>query len=570
MRNWRVKEKAETRSVGDISLPPIILNLLFQRGINTEEKINYFISPDYDRDICDPFLFSQIEVVIERIRKARDDDELVVIFGDYDADGVTSTAILKETLDNLGIKSHVHIPDKKKEGYSINLEAVEEFKKIGAKLIITVDCGITNKKEIKKASEYGMDTIVIDHHHIPAEIPDAYAIINPKMENSGYPEIDLAGVGVTFKIVQAIYEKFLPDKKEQLKWMLDLVAIGTVADCVSLLGENRTFVKYGLVVLSKTRKIGLQEIFNVAKLKIDENNIPDTYNISFQIAPRINAAGRMGHANTAYNLIIERNQDQARKLALELESNNQNRQKMTEATVKNVKILAEKNFKDKKFIFAVGEDFPIGIVGLVAGKIADMFNKPVAVIQKKEKVSEGSFRSIPQLNIIKAIEECSDLLIKFGGHDQAAGIKIENKNLDKFHKKLDSIINSKLKDKDLTPEIIIDAEIKIEDINFNLIENLEKLEPFGKGNEKPVFLIKGLVVENINIVGKNAKHLKLFLRSPDSSPKVFEAIGFNMANENKNIKKGDKIDAVFNLEKDEWNNSQKIQMKLIDIRKATS
>ncbi len=547
-------------------MPPIILNLLFQRGIDTEEKINYFMSPDYDRDVYDPFLFSQTKIVIERIRKARDDKELVVIFGDYDADGVTSTAILKETLDNLGIKSHVHIPDKKKDGYSMNPKAVEEFKEIGAKLIITVDCGITNKKEIKKASRYGIDTIVIDHHHVPADIPDAHAIINPKMENSGYPEVGLAGVGVTFKVVQAIYEKFMPDKKEQLKWMLDLVAIGTVADCAPLLGENRIFVKYGLVVLSKTRKIGLQEIFNVARLKIDENNVPDTHNISFQIAPRINAAGRMGHANTAYNLIMEKNQDQARKLASELESNNQNRQKITEATVKIVKIMAEKDFKDKKFIFAVGEDFPIGIVGLVAGKIADAFNKPAAVIQKKEKVSEGSFRSIPQLNIIETIEECSDLLVKFGGHNQAAGIKIENKNLDKFYKKLDSAISSKLKDKDLTPEIEINAEIKIEDVNFNLIENLEKLEPFGEGNKKPVFLIKGLVVENINIVGSNAKHLKLFLRSQDSSPKVFEAIGFNMAREHEKIKKGDKIDAVFNLEKDEWNNSKKIQMKLIDIR----
>ena len=339
MIRWRVKEKAETKNTGDISLPPVILNLLFQRGINTEEKINHFISPDYDRDVRSPFLFSQMGTVIERIGKARDNKELVVIFGDYDADGITSTAILKEALDNLGIKSHIHIPDKKKEGYSMNSKANEEFKEIGAKLIITVDCGITNKKEIKEASECGIDTIIIDHHHIPAEIPDAYAIINPKMENSGYPEIDLAGVGVTFKVVQAIYEKFLPDKKDHLKWMLDIVAIGTVADCVPLLGENRIFVKYGLIVLSKTRKIGLQEIFNTARLKIDENNVPDTYNISFQIAPRINAAGRVDHANTAYNLIMEKSQDQAKKLASELESNNQNRQKMTTVTVKDVKIL---------------------------------------------------------------------------------------------------------------------------------------------------------------------------------------------------------------------------------------
>ncbi len=568
MIRWRVKEKAETKNTGDISLPPVILNLLFQRGINTEEKINHFISPDYDRDVRSPFLFSQMGTVIERIGKARDNKELVVIFGDYDADGITSTAILKEALDNLGIKSHIHIPDKKKEGYSMNSKANEEFKEIGAKLIITVDCGITNKKEIKEASECGIDTIIIDHHHIPAEIPDAYAIINPKMENSGYPEIDLAGVGVTFKVVQAIYEKFLPDKKDHLKWMLDIVAIGTVADCVPLLGENRIFVKYGLIVLSKTRKIGLQEIFNTARLKIDENNVPDTYNISFQIAPRINAAGRVDHANTAYDLIMEKSQDQAKKLASELESNNQNRQKMTTATVKDVKILAEKDFKDEKFIFAVGEDFPIGIVGLVAGKIADAFNKPTAVIRKEEKESQGSFRSIPQLNIIEAIEKCSEYLIKFGGHPQAAGIKIANENLEKFHKKLSSVIESELEGVDLTPEIEIDVEIKAKDIGIDLVEALDKIEPFGVGNKKPVFLSKDLSVEDLNIVGSNSKHLKLFLRPGEKSPKKFEAIGFNMANEHKDIKEGDKIDAVFNLEHDEWNGSKKIQMKLIDIKKV--
>ena len=568
MIRWRVKEKAETKNTGDISLPPVILNLLFQRGINTEEKINHFISPDYDRDVRSPFLFSQMGTVIERIGKARDNKELVVIFGDYDADGITSTAILKEALDNLGIKSHIHIPDKKKEGYSMNSKANEEFKEIGAKLIITVDCGITNKKEIKEASECGIDTIIIDHHHIPAEIPDAYAIINPKMENSGYPEIDLAGVGVTFKVVQAIYEKFLPDKKDHLKWMLDIVAIGTVADCVPLLGENRIFVKYGLIVLSKTRKIGLQEIFNTARLKIDENNVPDTYNISFQIAPRINAAGRVDHANTAYNLIMEKSQDQAKKLASELESNNQNRQKMTTVTVKDVKILAEKDFNDEKFIFAVGEDFPIGIVGLVAGKIADAFNKPTAVIRKEKNESQGSFRSIPQLNIIEAIEKCSEYLIKFGGHPQAAGIKIANENLEKFHKKLSSVIESELEGVDLTPEIEIDAEIKAKDIGIDLVEALDKIEPFGVGNKKPVFLSKDLSVEDLNIVGSNSKHLKLFLRPGEKSPKKFEAIGFNMANEHKDIKEGDKIDAVFNLEHDEWNGSKKIQMKLIDIKKV--
>lgn len=568
MKNWKIKDSVEVKNVRDDSLSPIILSLLFQRGIDTKEKIDNFLFPNYERDVLDPFLFSQMEQAVKRIGQARDKNEKVAIFGDYDADGVTSTAILKETMDKLGIVSITYIPDKKIDGYGMNLTAIEEFKKSNVKLIITVDCGITNVEEIEKASQYGMDTIITDHHNIPSETPVAIAIINHKLENSGYPSNALAGVGVAFKLVQALYQRFLTDQMDQVKWLLDLVAIGTVADCVPLIGENRALVKYGLVVLSKTRRTGLREIFSVARLKIDEDNFPDSHNISFQIAPRINAAGRVDHANTAYNLIMENNPVKARVLALELESNNQQRQKITEEVVKEIKSLAEEKFKDKKFIFAIEEHFPVGVVGLVAGKIADAFNKPTGVLRRGGKTSEGSFRSIPQLSIIKAIDECKDLLIKFGGHDQAAGLKIDNKNIDKFYDKLNSVIERELVGKDLSPQIEIDKEINAEDIDFSLVESLDKLNPFGEGNKKPVFLARNLIVDEINVVGKNAKHLKIFLRFQGNSPKIFEAIGFNMVSGNGHIQKGDMIDAVFNLEKDEWNGSKKIQLKLIDLKKS--
>lgn len=566
MAKWKIKEGLDYKNPERLSVHPLVLKILSQRGIGTDEGINNFLNPDYERDIHDPFLFLEMEKAVKRIKQAREKKEKVAIFGDYDADGVTSTAIIKETLDEIGISSFIYIPDKKIEGYGMNSGAVKEFIKKEVKLIITVDCGISNAKEIEEAESGGIDVIIIDHHYIPRKLPKAHAIINPQMENSGYPTKILAGVGVTFKVVQAIYEKFLPEKKEQLKWLLDLVAVGTVADCVPLLGENRALVKYGLIVLSKTRRIGLREIFSVARLLIDENNMPDTYNISFQIAPRINSAGRMDHANAAYNLIMEKSQIKARDLALELESNNQQRQKVTEKVVQEVKILAENSFKDKKLIFAIGEHFPIGVVGLVAGKVSEIFMKPAAVLQKGEKESQGSFRSIPRVNIIEAIEKCADLLIKFGGHSQAAGIKIANENLEKFYEKLNSIIEKELEGKDISPEIEIDAEINLDEIDFQLIEGLQKMEPFGEGNRPPVFLSRNLTVNEATLVGNGEKHLKLFMRAENKSPKIYEAIGFNFSSRFGSIRAGDKIDAVFNLKEDEWNGSKKIQLKLVDLK----
>ncbi len=564
--NWKIKEdiKIEKNDLPD--LHPVILQILSKRGLDDSQKINEFIFPDYEKGILDPFLFSDMEKVMERIRIAKENKEAVAIFGDYDADGVTSSVIIKETLEKIGISPIVYIPDKKLEGYGMNLKAIQEFKEKNIKLILTVDCGITNLEETEKANENGIDVIITDHHHVPEKIPKAYAIINPHLENSGYPFLELAGVGVAFKVVEALYRKFLPDKIEQLKWILDLVAIGTVADCVPLIKENRTIVKFGLIVLSKTRRLGMLELFKVARLEIDENNLPDSRKISFQIAPRINAAGRMDHANTAFNLIKEENQVQARSLSLELEGNNQARQKATAQLVDEIRVLAENMFKDKKFIFAVGEHFPIGIVGLAAGRISDEFNKPTAVLNKGEKESQGSFRSIPQVNIIESIEKCKKYLVKYGGHSQAAGVTVKNENLNNFFEELEKVIEDELESKDISPVLEIDAEIFPKDLDFELAESIKKFEPFGEGNEEPVFLMKNLMVDNIKKVGNKEKHLKLFLKANDGTPKVFEAIGFNLTNGFSHLKLNDKIDTVFNISIDSWNGNKKIQLKLIDLK----
>jgi single-stranded-DNA-specific exonuclease len=567
MPSWKVKDKISIKNKEIFpDIHPLILEILFQRGIDDEEKIKSFLTPEYERDILDPFLFSGMAEVLERIDSARIKKEPVLIYGDYDADGITSTAILKEALVNLGMKPSIYIPDKKSEGYGLNLKAVEMFNTQGVKLIIMVDCGISNSEEVEKAREMGINVIIIDHHHIPKNPPKAL-IINPQMKNSGYPFKNLAGVGVVFKVVQALYKKFMPDKVECLKWFLDLVAIGTVADCVPLLGENRAIVKYGLIVLGKTRRTGLQELFSVGRMLIDENNLPDTRQISFQIAPRLNAAGRMDHANIAYDLIMEKDRIIARDLALELEGKNQERQKATNQAFEEIKILARNSFKDKKFIFAVGEHFPIGIAGLVAGKVSEEFNKPSAVLQKGKKISKGSFRSIPSVNIIEALEKCSELIIRYGGHSQAAGVTVDNKNLEKFYEKMDSLINKELEGKDVSPVIEIDAEIIPEDIDFDFTETLQKFEPFGMNNPQPVFLMKNLIIEEVKTVGNGDKHLKLFLRGESGAPKILEAIGFNFPN-HFNLVRGNKVDIAFNLEQDNWNGNQKIQLKMLDLKLA--
>jgi len=337
---------------------------------------------------------------------------------------------------------------------------------------------------------------------------------------------------------------------------------------VPLVGENRVLTKYGLVVLSKTRRVGLLEMFKVGRITIDENNIPDTQKIGFQIAPRINAAGRMDHASISYELMIEKNAAVARGMALEIEDKNKSRQKITAEIVREVRALAENSFKDRKLIFASNEHWQVGILGLIAGRIADEFNKPTAVFQKQGAEFVGSFRSIDQVNIIEALEKCSDLLIRYGGHSQAAGAQVKQENMEKFYDKLSGLIEDELAGKDITPCIEIDLEILAADINWDLMDAIHKLQPFGEGNEEPVFLMKNSIVEDVKIVGNGSKHMKLSLRA-QNSPKVFESIGFGLGENILELKSGDAVNIVFNLQEDEWNGNKKMQLNLVDIKRPS-
>ena len=569
-KKWTVLEKiAETvdSELGE-RFHPIVLQILTNRGLLEKEQIEKFFLFDYDQDVLDPFLFADMEKAVTRITQAKEKKEKIAIFGDYDADGVTATAVVFEALTKLGYAQIVYyIPDRQTEGYGMNEAAIRYLASEGVNLIITVDCGITNIKEVELVKSLGMDVIITDHHHTPSVLPQALAIINPQVEHCGYPEKRLAGVGVAFKLMHGVYLRQAPDKIEQLKWLLDLVVIGTVADCVPLVGENRTLTKYGLVVLSKTRRTGLLEMFKVGRITIDENNIPDTQKIAFQIAPRINAAGRMDHASSSLKLMIETDVVQARDLALEVESKNKARQKVTTEVTREVRALAENSFKDRKLIFASNEHWQVGILGLIAGRIADEFNKPTAVFQKQTTEFVGSFRSIDQFNVVQALEKCSDLLIRFGGHSQAAGAQVKAENMEAFYERLAGIIEEDLAGKDLAPAIEIDYEISAEDVDWKLLENISKLQPFGEGNAEPVFLLRNLVVENLKILGNGSKHLKLSLREKQGT-QVFSAIGFGLGENPLNIAEGDAVDVVFNLKEDEWNGHGAVQLFLVDIKRS--
>jgi len=564
---WQVKER-----LGGVSAElkerfhPVVLQLLANRGVEGDEILEKFFNFDYDTDVHDPFLFADMEKAVARILEAKKNSEKIAIFGDYDADGVTATSLMYEALTNVGFEKIIaYIPDRQTEGYGMNEPAIEFLAKEGVTLIITVDCGITNIAEVEKARELGIEVIITDHHYVPKILPQAVAIINPHLEGCGYPFENLAGVGVAFKLAQGVQKKVDDSKMDQLKWLLDLVVIGTVADCVPLVGENRVLTKYGLVVLSKTRRVGLLEMFKVGRIAIDENAVPDTQKIGFQIAPRINAAGRMDHASISYELMIERDVVKARLMALEVEEKNKDRQKVTKEIVREVRALAENSLKDKKLIFASSEHWQVGILGLIAGRVADEFNKPTAVFQKQDNQFVGSFRSIDQMNIIKALEKCSELLIRYGGHSQAAGVQVKQENMEKFYEKLSGLIEEELVGLDITPTIGIDLEISPADVNWDLVDAIKALQPFGEGNEEPIFLMKDLLIDDLKTVGNGSKHLKLSLRA-QASPKTFEAIGFSFGDKFPDLKVGDAVDVVFNLQEDEWNGNKKMQLALVDLR----
>ena len=567
-KKWNVAEGIDKKLKNNFpEINPIILQLLANRNITTQKAIDEFLNPDYGQDLIDPFLFKDMAKAVKKILKAIESKKKIVVYGDYDADGVTSSAILISLLEELGAKTDIYIPFRETEGYGLNLEAAKQIAKNGAELVITVDCGISNDKEIKLLKSKGIDTIVTDHHYEPLNLPRAYAIINHNLSKETYPFKFLAGCGVAYKLVQAIISEHKKYRVNQLpagweKWLLDLAAIGTVADMMPLIGENRVLVKYGLIVLRQTRRKGLQKLTDIMGGNL--KNI-DEQSIGWQISPRINAAGRMNHASSAYQLLITSQEAEAVKLAEELNKTNIERQQLTEKIQTEAKkLLGEVD--DKKILIVVGKDWSTGLVGLVAGRLADKFNRPTLVISRFNDEIVGSGRSIKQFNIIQALEKnCHQFLSRYGGHSQACGFTVKDENnLEKFVKKMTEIADQQLKNSDFLPIIEIDAQIDLEQINWELFGELEKFIPFGEGNPKPKFIAKNLTVTDLQTVGQDGKHLRLMVRH--NTMAVKKTIGFCFGDWCTKIKKGDKVDIVFEIDVNEWNGNRELQLKIIDLK----
>jgi len=541
--------------------PGLVVRLLALRGLSDAAAIQDFLNPSYS-GLLDPHLFKDMAKACDRIWQAIEKKEKIVIYADYDADAITASSVMTLGLRRLGAITDTYIPDRFSEGYGMNIEAMRKIRQEGAGLMITVDCGTNSIAEADLCRELGLDLIITDHHEMTGDLPKAFALINPKNPEDAYPFKYLTGVGVAYKVMQAMFDtdrrRALPDLPDGWeKWLLDLVAVGTVADLQSLTLENRIMVRYGLQVLGKTKWPGLKAMLEAADIKDKKYS---THTLGFVIAPRINAAGRIKHADAAFKLLIADDKQVAAGLAKDLGALNTHRQLLTEQILSEAreKMLAQ---PDRKVMLAAGEGWPKGVVGLVAGRLAEEFGKPVLIMDKGEEFATGSARSHPKFDIVKALVHAKDLLVKFGGHTQAAGFTLKSENIEAFHQRLLEFADT-LGEDGAAPVLEADAEITSADFSWDTYEYLEKFEPFGIGNPRPKFIGRGMEVLEARTVGVTAAHLKLKVLWDG---KVADAIAFRMGFLALQLQPNQRIDAIFELESNEWNGRKDLQMKIIDI-----
>jgi single-stranded-DNA-specific exonuclease len=539
----------------------LIKQILINRKI-PKENWKTFLAPNYEKDFHNPFLLPDMDKAVERFIAALKEKEKIAIFGDFDADGIPGAVLFYNFCQFFKLPCEVFIPDRE-EGYGLNKNAVEEIYRQGIKLLVTIDCGITNLTEICLAQRMGIDVIILDHHEEGKRLPQALAIIDAKRSDSKYPFRELCATGIVFKFIQAITKKLKKPGQNQLKWWLDLVGLATIADIVPLVDENRILAKYGLIVLQKTKNLGLKTLYKIANI-VAENINP--YTVSFQIAPRINAPGRMDHANLSFYLLTNQNKEEAENLALKINRLNENRQTRLGKILKEAQAKVEKGkLHQKKVIMVEGENWPSGMIGLVAGKLCEQFARPALVLSKGKDFSKGSARSIDGFHIVEALEGAKEYLQKFGGHARAAGFALENRHLDNLYNRLLEVAESKLKDEDLVPRISVDAKIGAENLNLDFYEDIKKLEPFGMGNPRPVFLLEKAKILDIKTMGQKNQHLRLWLEKDN---KNIGAVGFDMSGFAQNLSYNKLIDLVFTLDEDNWNGRRRLDLKLLDLKNS--
>ncbi len=561
-KRWHLAPKAPINYVNALNdIGPVMAQVLYNRGITDVDNARLFLSDNLP--IHDPFKMKGMNKAVARIRTAIRREEHIVVYGDFDADGVTSTTLLVQTLQALGAKVSAYIPHRVDEGYGLNAPALYSLAEDGVSLIITVDCGIRSVEEVIEGQKAGLDIIVTDHHSIGDVIPPAYAVLNPKQTDCDYPEDMLAGVGVSFKLASALLrvasaqDKIAPSITEED--LLDLVAIGTVADLAPMdRFENRKLVKLGLEQLSKARRPGIYTLLDEAGVQPSDIR---AMSIGFVIGPRINAAGRLEHADLAYQLLSTDDWGQATQLARELQELNRKRQDLTRDAFEIAEEMARQEGEDPALIFAASPQFLPGIVGLVAGRLVEQFYRPAIVVEMGEEESHGSCRSTPEFNITDALDECADILLRHGGHAQAAGFSVRNENIPMLKERMTKIAEIKLAHQELLPTITVDAEVRLDELTMDLASQLELLEPTGEDNRPPVFMTPRLRVLDARQVGREGAHLKLRLAN---HMKDMDAIGFNLGHWLNDLT--NYVDVAYHLDINEWRGRTTLQMRLVDLK----
>ena len=558
-KKWQIYE-TEEQEIDRISKKYNINKLLSAIIINRkidEEKIEEFLEPKR-QNFHDPFLMPDMEIAVNRIIKGIENKEKIIIYGDYDVDGITSITVLKSFLEDRGIQVGQYIPNRLDEGYGLNKVAIEKIVNEKYDLMITVDCGISGIEEIKYANSLGLEVIVTDHHEVGENLPEAIAVVDAKRKDNQYPCRDLAGVGVAFKLIQAIGIKLGLEEKEYLKY-LDIVCIGTISDIVPLVGENRVITKLGLRLVEQTKNMGLKSLLMSSGYK----NIDSTC-ISFGIAPRINACGRMGHADEALKLFLSNDIYEVNELTKKLNEYNTIRQQKEKAIYEDaVRQIEENKLYENSSIIVSGENWHHGVIGIVSSKITDLYFKPSILLCNENELAKGSGRSIPGFDLHEALMKCQDEIERFGGHAMAIGITIKKDNFHEFSKEFEKITREAKID-EIVPIINIDAKINLSDINKEIVESLKLLEPFGEGNKTPIFAFKNLKIDSIRALSEG-KHIKMTLKDENT---IINAIGFNLGHLTDEFKIGDKIDVVGTLEINSFNGVDSLQIGIKDVMKS--
>jgi len=570
VKRWTIiPEQPHLRSLlqKELQISPILAQLLVNRRVTNPESARRFLSSALS-DLRHPFLMKDMKRATRRIIEAVYQKKTIGIFGDYDVDGITGTAMLKLFLDALGAQVIYHIPHRLNEGYGLNIPALEKMQALGASLVITVDCGISNADEIFFARDQGIDVIVTDHHQVPEKIPEAYAVLNPKQKDCSFPFKHLSGVGVAFYLMIAL-RKLLREEGfwaqsdiPNLRDYLDLVALGTLADISPLVEENRIFVKHGMVVINQTQRPGLVALKKVSGAE----NTPTTPEIvTFRLAPRINAAGRLGEAEKGVILLTTSDASLAERIAQELNEENTKRQQIESTIFEEACQLIKENQKwetQKVFVLASPEWHP-GVIGIGASRIVDRYYRPTILIALNGDTGRGSARSIEAFHMYDGLKQCQELLEDFGGHEYAAGLTVSKENITKLREKLDALLEKTLSPEDFTPKLSIDARVDLAQLNESFIQEIESLAPFGPNNPEPLFVSDILPIKTPHIVGNG--HLKMRIGSDRSN---FDAIGFGMGDVMPDA--NSKVQVVFMPEINIWQGVKSLQLKIKDFQTITT